>query len=498
LHGKPQLLHISLLSLALLGPLLYLVGILTKGIVVLDAEYLRLGLTYAVLACSAACAAFLSFREGHFVWRLVAGGALLINLGSITYAEIAWSRDMQRAIAEVKEVPVEAGKVGILVSPPDHSPAAVLEARKIERGITDILTRSGLDPYVIVRHVHPLSSVDQAKELGRSMGGQIIVWKQQDVQGSGTVDYYITVLGANETEIALEPLDLMLLIVTKDSLSISAPGIPTGEYPFATQVIAPLSAGFGCLAVDRPMLAAARFQGVIHEDDVPAASLPSLHNHFATALLRLERPDLALKEYEASNELKANARAWAGIGNVRIARRDWPSAAEAFAEAVALDPYDPAAYCGLGIVYAQHHDIKRAISSFRQAIALDPDQGVPYAFMGLVYELVGDVPAAREAYRKCALHAGPHAGLYAVAKERSEYILRHPPTAVPTATPLPIPSPTPIPTSALYQVERGDTLRVIADEFDVSIEAIVELNDLADPNAIRIGQVLMIPKTSTP
>ena len=45
----------------------------------------------------------------------------------------------------------------------------------------------------------------------------------------------------------------------------------------------------------------------------------------------------------------------------------------------------------------------------------------------------------------------------------------------------------------LYIVKRGNTLTGISQEFNVSIESIVELNDIANPNLIFAGQVLRIP-----
>ncbi len=52
---------------------------------------------------------------------------------------------------------------------------------------------------------------------------------------------------------------------------------------------------------------------------------------------------------------------------------------------------------------------------------------------------------------------------------------------------------TTVPVERFYTVQRGDILAVIALERGVTVEAIVELNDLASPDAIQAGQVLEIP-----
>jgi len=44
-----------------------------------------------------------------------------------------------------------------------------------------------------------------------------------------------------------------------------------------------------------------------------------------------------------------------------------------------------------------------------------------------------------------------------------------------------------------YVVQSGDNLSRIAARFNVSVEAIVQANQLKDPNAIRVGQTLIIP-----
>ena len=51
----------------------------------------------------------------------------------------------------------------------------------------------------------------------------------------------------------------------------------------------------------------------------------------------------------------------------------------------------------------------------------------------------------------------------------------------------------PKPTALVYTVEAGDTVGAIAATFGTTIDAIIALNDLSDPNAIAVGQALRLP-----
>lgn len=48
-------------------------------------------------------------------------------------------------------------------------------------------------------------------------------------------------------------------------------------------------------------------------------------------------------------------------------------------------------------------------------------------------------------------------------------------------------------TYIIYTVVKGDTLSKIARRFHVTVQAIVDENDIPNPNLIRVGQELQIP-----
>lgn len=72
-----------------------------------------------------------------------------------------------------------------------------------------------------------------------------------------------------------------------------------------------------------------------------------------------------------------------------------------------------------------------------------------------------------------------------------QLIIPDPNTGLPTATP--IPQNLPAGSLISYQVLPGDTLRIIAEKFFSTEDAIIEENGITDPNTIYPGQILLVP-----
>jgi LysM repeat protein len=53
-----------------------------------------------------------------------------------------------------------------------------------------------------------------------------------------------------------------------------------------------------------------------------------------------------------------------------------------------------------------------------------------------------------------------------------------------------VPTPTP---AGVYTIQEGDTLSGLAEEFGTTVEEMMAVNGLTDPNAIQVGQTLIIP-----
>jgi len=76
-------------------------------------------------------------------------------------------------------------------------------------------------------------------------------------------------------------------------------------------------------------------------------------------------------------------------------------------------------------------------------------------------------------------------------------VMATPSAALPTYTVQPGDTPavaSPSPAVMTYTVQAGDTLAKIAAEFGVTVDEIVEANDIEDPSLINVGQVLVIPQ----
>ena len=89
----------------------------------------------------------------------------------------------------------------------------------------------------------------------------------------------------------------------------------------------------------------------------------------------------------------------------------------------------------------------------------------------------------------------PQANPIAVTTEGGQIIVTPVPTVTPTPTP---PPPPPPPCKTKYVVCWGDTLSSIALRFGTTVEAIVALNNIPNPDYIWVGQVLCIPCPAAP
>jgi nucleoid-associated protein YgaU len=72
-----------------------------------------------------------------------------------------------------------------------------------------------------------------------------------------------------------------------------------------------------------------------------------------------------------------------------------------------------------------------------------------------------------------------------------------PPTPVPSAAAspeaTPLSSPQPSARPAFYIVQRGDSLGSIANRFGTTVQRLMDLNHISNPNRINVGQKILLP-----
>ena len=78
---------------------------------------------------------------------------------------------------------------------------------------------------------------------------------------------------------------------------------------------------------------------------------------------------------------------------------------------------------------------------------------------------------------------------------RPLFAFAEPATATPTSEPTETPEPTPTqgPIVTEYVVRYGDTLGAISARFNMTVDELMKVNGLTNPNALQVGQVLKIP-----
>lgn len=71
-------------------------------------------------------------------------------------------------------------------------------------------------------------------------------------------------------------------------------------------------------------------------------------------------------------------------------------------------------------------------------------------------------------------------------------------STTPTASPQPLPTIVPTPVTLTHTVQVGEILLAIAGRYGVTVQALIEANDIANPDLIFVGQVLIIPVLPQP
>ncbi len=496
MRQRARIVSLALLILALVTPALFLAGYAINGQELFSRSTARVVVALVGGGLGAGAAAYLALRRDALGVRLVAGLALVALIGSMLYVRVAWGQSMSRSIEQLRRLPFDANETGVLICPANHSAAASREARELQVLIERTVAGAGLDGRIQVQMAYPVIDEPQARVLAADRRASVVVWKRSDsYHGKVTESYHVTSPGVATSAIVAQPLDLLVVMLLDRTFDLERTynQDAAGIWPLARETVAPLAIGIAFWSADDPLLAATLFDKALSADGLDHQEQAVLHEYAAAAMLALGRADLAETHLAAAGGANANSSVAVGAGAVAVARREWDDAERAFLQALQLDPASVSAYCGLSAVLATKLDAERAVQAAQQAVGLADASPAPYAFLGMALERMGAIDAAAESYQRAAVFSGGIFGLYSAASGRAQAVRRNPPTAVPTATVRPTPSITPYPTAALYEVESGDTLAKIAEQFGVTVDEIMEINKISNRNAIAVGDKLKIP-----
>jgi tetratricopeptide (TPR) repeat protein len=145
-----------------------------------------------------------------------------------------------------------------------------------------------------------------------------------------------------------------------------------------------------------PTKALDAYEKVVQEDPQALEAFRDI----AELRLRMGQPDAALQAAQHAKDLApADPTSFLFLGNVFVAQGDLAKAAEAYENALKLDPGNLRALENLGNYYAIL-DPDKAISYYQRYLESDPQDADIYFQMGLVYQKRGNIQKARALYQE--------------------------------------------------------------------------------------------------
>lgn len=124
---------------------------------------------------------------------------------------------------------------------------------------------------------------------------------------------------------------------------------------------------------------------------------------------------------------------------------------------------------------------------WQRPIVLTPRRAGDDELVRIDLHMDGDASPYRSLYFRLDVLAPPAASGAALAEEREPG-----PAPPPEATPVPTPTPAP-PQPRVHAVRAGENLTVIAGLYSVSLGAVIQANQLEDPNIIHPDERIVIP-----
>jgi tetratricopeptide (TPR) repeat protein len=139
------------------------------------------------------------------------------------------------------------------------------------------------------------------------------------------------------------------------------------------------------------------FSGFAWQSSAQGPNDPAWFQQQGDRFFRERKLEPAAEAYQQAIKLQPNyAKAYAGLGFTYGAMGRYPQAVEAFKQAIRLQPDAPLAYGGLGTSYHMLRRYQESKEAYQQAIRLKPDFAEAHYGLGRTYLMLRDRNGALE------------------------------------------------------------------------------------------------------
>lgn len=134
--------------------------------------------------------------------------------------------------------------------------------------------------------------------------------------------------------------------------------------------------------------------------DPQFAKRAETHQIIGSAYLLLEEYQAAADAFEQAIKINPDyANAHYNLGLAYKSLRKYQKAIDAYKQVIRINPDDAEAYCSLGCAYTSLEKYQEAIHSFRNAVRIKPNYADAYYNLGVVYTYLKDRDAALGQYK---------------------------------------------------------------------------------------------------
>ncbi|MFW6358138.1 MAG: tetratricopeptide repeat protein [Chroococcales cyanobacterium] len=146
------------------------------------------------------------------------------------------------------------------------------------------------------------------------------------------------------------------------------------------------------------------FKRGLQSNKIDLPTLYELHYHLGNAYARLNKPNEAVKEYQAAiaqpilPQLKLGA--YNNLGSLLQTFGEYELAQKVFKEVLTIDPNFALGYYNFGMTLKGLGKLEEAIAAYEKSLNLNPNYAPVYQNLGVIFFRLGKIPESLEAFQK--------------------------------------------------------------------------------------------------